>query len=111
MITTGDEIEDLAEELNQMNVQLQASFSGLVTEVETKTQEVEYLRESTIQILDGIPDPVIMVDEHFDVQYMNLALSMRWGGPRAGVTHQICGKCLLLTRTSNNSSASKSGVC
>jgi len=73
VITTGDEIEDLAEELNQMNVQLQASISGLVTEVETKAQEVEYLRESTTQILEGIPDPVIMVDEHLDVQYMNLA--------------------------------------
>ncbi len=73
VIKTGDEIEDLAEELNQMNAQLQASISGLVTEVETKTREVEFLRESTTQILDGIPDPVIMVDEHLDVQYMNLA--------------------------------------
>jgi signal transduction histidine kinase len=73
VIKTGDEIEDLAEELNQMNAQLQAAISGLVTEVETKTQEVEYLRESTTQILDGIPDPVIMVDEHLEVQYMNLA--------------------------------------
>ncbi len=84
-IKTGDEIEDLAEEFNQMNRQLQAAFSGLVTEVETKTQEVQYLRESTTQILEGIPDPVVMVDEHLDVQYMNQAfkdaagLTNGWG--------------------------------
>ncbi|MDT7042216.1 ATP-binding protein [Candidatus Nitronereus thalassa] len=84
-IKTGDEIEDLAEEINHMNMQLQAAFSGLLSEVETKTQEVKYLRESTTQILEGIPDPVIMVDEHLDVKYMNQAfmhaagLTNGWG--------------------------------
>ena len=79
VIKTGDEIEDLAKEFNQMNTQLQAAFSGLITEVQTKTQEVEYLRESTTQILEGIPDPVIMVDQHLNVQYMNLAFKKAVG--------------------------------
>lgn len=87
-IKTGDEIEDLAEEFNQMNAQLQAAFSGLVTEVETKTQEVEYLRESTTQILEGIPDPVIMVDEHLDVQYMNQAFKEATGRTNGWEDHQ-----------------------
>ena len=78
-IKTGDEIEDLAEELNRMNTQLQTAFSGLVSEVTTKTQEVEYLRESTEQILDGIPDPVVMVDEELQIQYMNRAFKQAAG--------------------------------
>jgi len=76
---TGDEIEDLAEEINQMNAQLKVAFSGLLTEVETKTQEVEFLRESTTQILDGIPDPIIMVNADLDVQYMNNAFKLAMG--------------------------------
>ncbi len=83
-IHTGDEIEDLAEEFNQMNAQLQATFTGLVTEVETKSQEVEYLRESTMEILEGIPDPVVMVDEHLDVQYMNQAFKEATGLTNGG---------------------------
>lgn len=94
VIHTGDEIEDLAEEFNQMNTKLQAAFSGLVTEVETKTQEVEYLRESTTQILDRIPDPVIMVDVELDVQYMNLAFKEAVGqtngwGEKENLLHLI----------------------
>jgi len=87
-IHTGDEIEDLAEEFNQMNVQLQAAFTGLVSEVETKTQEVEYLRESTTQIIEGIPDPVVMVDEHLDVQYMNQAFKEAAGLTNGWEDHQ-----------------------
>ncbi|MEC4674570.1 MAG: cache domain-containing protein, partial [Nitrospirota bacterium] len=78
-IKTGDEIEELAEELNKMNAQLQAAFSGLVSEVTTKTEEVAYLRESTVQILEGIPAPVIMVDEDLHVEYMNLAFTQAAG--------------------------------
>lgn len=96
-IHTGDEIEDLAEEFNQMNAQLQAAFSGLVTEVETKTQEVEYLRESTTQILDGIPDPVIMVDAQLEVQYMNKAFQDAVGGTNGWEAHQNLRQLIALT--------------
>ena len=78
-IHTGDEIEELAEEFNRMNVQLQAAFSGLITEVETKTEEVEYLRESTSQVLEGIPDPVLIVTQDLRIQYMNLAAKQAIG--------------------------------
>lgn len=88
LIKTGDEIEDLAEELNKMNAQLQLAFSGLASEVTTKTQEVEYLRESTEQILEGIPDPVIMVDEDLRVHYMNLAFSRAIGITNGAVNGQ-----------------------
>ena len=79
VIKTGDEIEELAEEFNRMNAQLQAAFSGLISEVNTKALEVEYLQESTTQILEGIPEPVMMVDEHERVQYMNDACSHALG--------------------------------
>lgn len=72
-IRTGDELEDLAEEINRMNAQLEAAFAGLTTQVELKSQEVQYLQQSTDQILDAVPTPIIMVDQAEQVQYMNRA--------------------------------------
>lgn len=72
-IHTGDELEDLAVEFNRMHKQLQASFAGLSTEVEEKTQEVQYLQKATDQVLDAVPTPIIMVDQQGLVQYMNRA--------------------------------------
>ena len=72
-IQTGDELEDLAVEFNRMHKQLQASFAGLSTEVEEKTQEVQYLQKATDQVLDAVPTPIIMVDQQGLVQYMNRA--------------------------------------
>ncbi len=73
IIKTGDEIEELADEVNRMNTQLAATFAGLESEVETKSQEVQYLQESTAQILDSVPDPVIMLDQEKQVVYLNRA--------------------------------------
>ena len=72
-IKTGDEIEELADEINRMNQKLSSAFAGLESEVETKSQEVQYLQESTAQILDSVPDPVIMLDHNQLIQYMNRA--------------------------------------
>lgn len=72
-ITTNDEIQDLAEAFNRMNDQLTAAFAGLTSQVELKTQEVEYLQESTSQILDGVPDPIFMLDTDERIQYLNQA--------------------------------------
>ncbi|MBA3966889.1 MAG: HAMP domain-containing protein, partial [Nitrospirales bacterium] len=60
-LSTGDEIEELADEVNRMNQQLASQFAGLESQVELKIQEVKYLEESTIKILDNVPDPVLMV--------------------------------------------------
>ena len=72
-LSTGDEIEELADEVNRMNQQLASQFAGLESQVELKTQEVKYLEESTIKILDNVPDPVLMIgpDEH--IEYVNKA--------------------------------------
>ncbi|MCA9498266.1 MAG: HAMP domain-containing protein [Nitrospira sp.] len=72
-LSTGDEIEELADEVNRMNQQLASQFAGLESQVELKTQEVKYLEESTIKILDNVPDPVLMIgpDEH--IEYLNKA--------------------------------------
>jgi len=72
-IKTGDEIEELADEINRMNQKLASAFAGLESEVETKSQEVQYLQESTAQILDSVPDPVIMLDHEQQVVYLNRA--------------------------------------
>lgn len=70
-ISTGDELEALAEEFNRMNKQLEASFSGLTDQVTLKTQEVQYLRRSTDEILDAVPTPILIVDDQEIVQYVN----------------------------------------
>ena len=73
LLSTGDEIEELAEEINRMNLQLASEFAGLESQVQLKTQEVKYLQESTAQILDSVPDPVIMIGPHEQIEYLNQA--------------------------------------
>jgi signal transduction histidine kinase len=70
-IKTGDELEALAEEFNRMNRQLEAAFAGLTDQVTLKTREVQYLQESTDQILDAVPTPILLIDDRDTVQYVN----------------------------------------
>ncbi|MFO0731260.1 MAG: HAMP domain-containing protein [Nitrospiraceae bacterium] len=72
-IETGDELQELAVEFNRMNTQLEAAFAGLATQVEEKTQEVQYLQKATDQVLDAVPTPIVLIDQHQDIQYMNQA--------------------------------------
>jgi two-component system, NtrC family, sensor kinase len=72
-LSTGDEIEELADEVNRMNQQLASQFAGLESQVELKTQEVKYLEEATIKILDNVPDPVLMVGPDEQIEYLNNA--------------------------------------
>ena len=72
-LSTGDEIEELADEVNRMNQQLASQFAGLESQVELKTQEVKYLEESTIKILDNVPDPVLMIGQDEQIEYVNKA--------------------------------------
>lgn len=72
-IRTGDELEDLADEFTRMNAQLEAAFAGLTDQVTLKTQEVNYLRQSTDQILDAVPTPIVLVDAGASVHYVNQA--------------------------------------
>lgn len=72
-INTGDELEDLAEEFNRMNNQLKAAFAGLTDQVKLKTQEVQVLQRSTDQILDAVPTPILLIDAHEVVRYINRA--------------------------------------
>ena len=73
IINTGDEIEELADEINRMKEQIESTLTGLESQVETKAQEVKYLQESTSKILDGVPDPVIMIDSQEQIEYLNQA--------------------------------------
>jgi signal transduction histidine kinase len=78
-LKTGDEIEELAEAVNRMNKQLEASFTGLTSEVEAKAQELEFLQETQTQILEGVPDPVVLLDQSIHIQYMNHASQQAFG--------------------------------
>jgi signal transduction histidine kinase len=72
-IRTGDELEDLADEFNRMSQQLKAAFAGLTDQVQLKTQEVRVLQQSTDQILDAVPTPILLVDADEIVRYINRA--------------------------------------
>ena len=78
-IKTGDELEELAIEFNRMNTQLEAAFAGLTTQVQEKTQEVQYLQRSTDQVLEAVPTPIVMVDQDEHIQYVNRALKEALG--------------------------------
>lgn len=72
-IKTGDEIEDLAEEINRMNAQLEIAFAGLTDQVKQKTQEVQYLQKITDQILDSMVTPIFLLGPEARVEYINQA--------------------------------------
>jgi signal transduction histidine kinase len=65
IVRTGDEIEQLADELNRMHVRLQRAFSGL-------NKEVRVLQASNEQILDSMPNPIVMLEDE-RVQFVNRA--------------------------------------
>ncbi len=72
-IKTGDEIEDLAEEINRMNAQLEVAFAGLTDQVAQKTEEVQYLQQVTDQILDSMVTPIVLLGPEARVEYINRA--------------------------------------
>jgi len=72
-IKTGDELEALANEVNQMNNLLQKSFSGLENQVRRKTEEVLYLKEYTDSILKSVPDAVAIFNPNLKIEYVNAA--------------------------------------
>ncbi len=65
VVRTGDEIQGLAEEINRMNNRLQEAFSGL-------TEEVRSLQAYNEQILNSVPNPIVMLKDE-RVQYVNRA--------------------------------------
>ncbi|MFZ5876066.1 MAG: ATP-binding protein [Nitrospirota bacterium] len=71
VVRTGDEIQGLAEEINRMNSRLQDAFSGL-------NQEVRSLQASNEQILNSVPNPIVMLDQE-RVQYVNRAARRAFG--------------------------------
>jgi signal transduction histidine kinase len=71
MVRTGDEIQGLAEEINRMNSRLQEAFSGL-------NEEVRSLHAYNEQILNSVPNPIIMLN-HERVQYVNRAARRAFG--------------------------------
>jgi len=72
-ITTGDEIQSLANEINLMNSLLKKAFSGLEEKVEEKTKEVRALQEYTESILMSVPDVLLIFNEELKAEYVNHA--------------------------------------
>jgi two-component system, NtrC family, sensor kinase len=78
-IKTGDEIESLAEEINTMSGLLQKTFSGLEHQVETKTQEVIYLKKYTDSILMSVPEIILIFNFDLEIEYANAAFEKLTG--------------------------------
>ncbi len=78
-ITTGDEIESLAKEINSMNAMLKISFSGLEDKVREKTKEVRYLQEYTESILMSVPDILVIFNDDLKIEYVNSAFETLTG--------------------------------
>jgi signal transduction histidine kinase len=88
-VKTGDELEQLADEMNRMNEQLEQSFSGLTDAVERKSREVRTLQVLNQQILESVPHPILLLNERGQAEYLNRAAQHAFGatepldGPRA----------------------------
>lgn len=78
-ISTGDEIESLANEINLMNSLLKKAFSGLEEKVEEKTKEVRSLQEYTESILMSVPDILLIFSEELKMEYANGAFETLTG--------------------------------
>jgi two-component system, NtrC family, sensor kinase len=78
-VKTGDELEQLADEMTRMNAQLERAFSGLTNTVEQKTQEVHTLQVVNQQILQSVPNPIILLDRNGQVEYLNRAAQKAFG--------------------------------
>ncbi|HJU05911.1 MAG TPA: ATP-binding protein [Nitrospiraceae bacterium] len=72
-IRTGDELEHLAEEMNRMNTQLMQTFSGLSDTVEEQAKEVRSLQIMNQQILESVPNPIVLLGPDGRVSYLNHA--------------------------------------
>ena len=73
VIRTGDELEQLAEEMNRMNAQLEQTFTGLSETVEEKMRTVRSLEAVNQQILDSVPTPIVLLTKDDRVEYANEA--------------------------------------
>ena len=78
-ISTGDEIESLANEINLMNSLLKKAFSGLEEKVEEKTKEVRSLQEYTESILMSMPDILVIFSEELKTEHVNNAFEKLTG--------------------------------
>jgi len=72
-IKTGDEIEVLAHEVNNMQILLQQTFTGLEQKVEEKTREILYLKEYSESILRSMPEAIFIFNQNLNIEYANYA--------------------------------------
>jgi len=72
-IHTGDEIESLGKQINQMNQMLQKSFSALEHQVQIKTRELRDIKEYTEKIFMSIPEVVLIFNQDLRIEYINTA--------------------------------------
>jgi two-component system, NtrC family, sensor kinase len=79
-VRTGDELEQLADEMNRMHAQLERAFTGLTDTVEQKTQEVHTLQVVNEQILQSVPSPIVLLDRDGHVEYLNRAAQEAFDG-------------------------------
>ncbi|PIQ97252.1 MAG: hypothetical protein COV67_05165, partial [Nitrospinae bacterium CG11_big_fil_rev_8_21_14_0_20_56_8] len=84
-ISTGDEIESLAKEINTMYNMIRLSFSDLEEKVREKTREVMFLKEYTDSILMSVPDIILILGEDLKIEFANAAFEKLAGVPEKTV--------------------------
>lgn len=83
-IRTGDEIEQLAGAMNEMAEQLDSFYGTLERQVEERTRELQYERDKMIRVFEAMEDGVYIVDQNYDIEYINPVLEKEYG-PWKGV--------------------------
>lgn len=78
-IKTGDELQQLANAMNEMAEQLDSFYGNLERQVEERTRELQYERDKLIRVFEAMEDGVYIVDQQYDIQYLNPVLLKEFG--------------------------------
>ena len=78
-IRTGDEIEQLSNAMNEMAAQLDSLYSNMQQMVDERTRELQYERNKLNGIFEAMEDGVYLVDQDYNIQYLNPVLLKEFG--------------------------------
>ena len=78
-IKTGDELQQLSNAMNEMAVQLDSFTSNLQGMVEERTRELRFERDKLVRIFETMEDGVYLVDQDYNIQYLNPVLLKEFG--------------------------------
>lgn len=78
-IKTGDEIQQLADAMNEMAEKLDSFYGTLEKQIEERTTELRYERDKLKSVFEAMEDGVYLVDQDYNIQYLNPVLLKEFG--------------------------------